>query len=300
MIIRKIWKLFWWLVSLSILLALCMVIYPCVSHGTPTNEPLNHSLRIITYNTHRMGEFKKVPDNHVIQYLLQQEADIICLQEVEVYHNTQYLTLDELREAFKVYPYTYFDFSVYNSKRQFGNVVFSRYPLINKQTVRYSSRANISSRCDIVIDSDTLRLITNHLESNRIEPKDWIWSEDENNLDMSSTAQNIQQKYESAKNLREEQARKVHDEVKASPYPVIVVGDINDIPLSKTYRILSNGLTDSFLATSWWNLGTTYVWHHIGLRIDYVLISKTLHPIECKIDEVHYSDHYPLQVLIRW
>ena len=109
----------------------------------------------------------------MLQYINRMDADIICLQEVLVYKSGQRLTLPMLREVMRQYPYTYYDFKHYNSRRQFGNVVFSRYPLIHKQTVRYESMSNISSQCDVVVNSDTLRLIVNHLESFKLEDSDF-------------------------------------------------------------------------------------------------------------------------------
>ena len=107
----------------------------------------------------------------MLQYINQLDADVVCLQEVLVYKSGNRMTLPALREAMRKYPYTYYDFKHYNSRRQFGNVVFSRYPLINKQTIRYESASNISSQCDMLVHDDTIRLIVNHLESFRLESR---------------------------------------------------------------------------------------------------------------------------------
>lgn len=290
----------WWLCGI---LAVCLLLLalPTVSHGSGASEAdCTRQLRLLTYNTHRMGEFRKVPQNRVIQYLLRQDADVVCLQEVEVYKDKQYLTLSELKSAMQdKYPYSYIDFSVYNERRQFGNVVFSKYPLIDKQTIRYPSRANISSRCDIVVGTDTLRLITNHLESNRFEKTDFIDGKDMGDA-LKETAQRLNSKWKSARGVRHEQARCVRRAIEESPYPVIVVGDFNDIPLSYTYLKIRGSLRDCFLSSSWGRLGFTYIYHHIGGRIDYTLCSRSLHPIRCEVERVNHSDHYPLATTIGW
>ncbi len=295
---RKKWK--WWLLCV---LTVCIVLLllPVVSHGSRGKaSDYQHHLSILTYNTHRMGWFRKAPQNRVIQYLLRQDADVICLQEVEVYKDNQYLTLGELKGVMREkYPYSYIDFSVYNSRRQFGNVVFSKYPLINKQTIRYPSRANISSRCDIVAGTDTLRLITNHLESNRFEKNDFAGSKDHNDA-LKETAQRLGNKWETASKARHEQARCIRREIDDSPYPVIVVGDFNDIPLSYTYLKIRGTMRDCFLSTNWGDFGFTYVYRHIGVRIDYTLCSRSLHPICSEVQHVNHSDHYPLATTIAW
>ncbi|MCQ2334142.1 MAG: endonuclease/exonuclease/phosphatase family protein [Paludibacteraceae bacterium] len=276
-------------VCLVVVVALWCVL-SCISHRTyniDSDTPSLTKISVLTYNTHQMGKYAKPKQNRVIQYIQQTDADIVCLQEVEVHKDHHYLTLNELKRALKQYPYTYFDFSVYNSRRQYGNAVFSKYPLINKQTIRYDSRANISSRCDVVVASDTLRLFVNHLESNRLTDEDL-----EHDID------DLMNKLSSARQIRNQQARKVKDEVNASPYPVLVVGDLNSIPLSYAYQHLRWGLRDCFLQTSLGKLGFTFVKHHLGIRIDYILCSRSITPLSTDIDRVNYSDHYPMRSVI--
>ena len=256
-----------------------------------------HSLTILTYNTHRMGMFKKANQNEVIHYLQQVEADVLCLQEVEVYKDSRYLTLPELKQAMaKHYPYTYFDFKVYNSRRQFGNVVFSRYPLINKQTLRYDSRSNISSRCDIVIKGDTLRLITNHLESYRLKEQDF----DSIKAHPLLPTTPLREKIWSSSRQRWRQARLVHRAAAASPYPVLVVGDMNAIPVSLTYLTLRLGLRDAFLSTSNLRLGNTFKRGQWRVRIDYILHSNQLAATACQVEQVTASDHLPVKATLVW
>ena len=285
-----------WIFYALFILCIVLILLPLISHGTPQNAAQQPNdltaeqrlLHVLTYNTRRMGTFRKPKENSVINYLLQeQDADIICLQEVEVYKDPKYLTLSDLKQALgSKYPYSYFDFSVYNYRRQFGNVVFSRYPLIHKQTIRYPSRSNISSRCDVVIGKDTLRLITNHLESNRF---------DEDNFE------ELKEKYSVAHEARLEQAKCVREAITESPYPLIVVGDFNDLPISSTYwKIRGIDLQDAFLCTSWGRYGATIVKGIFAARIDYILCSRALHPQQCAIDHVPYSDHYPLHATIRF
>lgn len=271
-----------------------------VSHGHRSDEAWPRELHVLTYNTHRMGMFRKAEDNAVIRYILEQNADIVCLQEVEVYQEKQYLTLGELRDTLACYPYCYFGFSVHNYRRQFGNVIFSKYPILDREEVHYSSRSNSSCRCDIVVEGDTIRLINNHLESNRFEQKDWAVSANPTSEEIAQSANNISRKWHAAHQTRVEQAREVRHEIECSPYPVIVVGDFNDFAITETYRTISEGLHDCFLECSLGKMGNTYEWHHIGMRIDYILCTPQLTPVSCWVDPVRHSDHYPLHARIGW
>ena len=284
-------------------MALCLgVLSLFFSHRQPTDRALAHRLTILTYNTDRLGSFRKAPFNRVIANILDTDADIVCLQEVEVYKDPKYMTLPELKEALGRYPYTYFDFKIYNSRRQYGLAVFSKYPLIHKQTIPYTSRGNISDFCDVVVGEDTLRLFNNHLESNRLDYHDLPDSVSSDAI--KSSAKRINEKMERARPRRQEQAQAVRAAIDASPYPVMVVGDFNSLPLSRTYARVRFGakgnLRDCFLESSFGRVGNTFKTHHIGIRIDYVLCSKSLYPLRTEVRRLRGSDHYPLLVELGW
>jgi endonuclease/exonuclease/phosphatase family metal-dependent hydrolase len=269
-----------------------------VSHKSlyPAASPGEHRLTVLSYNTHRTGGFAKVPKNSVIRYLQQSNADVLCLQEIEVYKESRYLTLDELKKAFGKYPYHYFDFKIDNRRRQYGNAVFSKHPLSNLHTLCYDSRSNLSSCCDVAVQGDTLRLIVNHLESNRLESQDIDSVIQQHSLNSGP----LKDKLQKAGRLRHKQAKAVHREVKASPYPVIVAGDFNDTPLSWTYLTIRCGLRDCFLRTSNGRIGSTFAYKKIRVRIDYILCSEELTPVDFHVDYPQGSDHYPIRTTLAW
>ena len=202
-----------------------------------------------------------------------------------------------LREAMRQYPYTYYDFKHYNSRRQFGNVVFSRYPLIHKQTIRYESASNISSQCDVVVGADTLRLVVNHLESFKLEDSDFhIDSLTSGNFKESS----LNRKLTKTSQLRRKQVQQVRSAIRQSPYPAIAVGDFNAVPLSLVYWTMNLGMRDCFAETSVGRYGATYQRKGIGIRIDYIFCSRELVPLACRTEKKHYSDHYPIVATIGW
>ena len=285
--------------SLIVLAALAWTASLLFSHSRPDTEGCTKELKVITYNTHQMEMYAKAHQNRVIRYLQRQDADVVCLQEVDVYKDDKYLTLPEMRKALAKYPYTYFDFKIHNKRHQYGIAVFSKYPLINKNTIRYTSRGNISNYCDVVVGKDTLRLFNNHLESNKLTITDFPDTLESGAI--KESAHRISDKLGSARAIRHEQARAIRQEIDSSPYPVIVAGDFNATPLSYTYlKIRGTDLRDCFLESSIGKWGATLTKRHIGIRIDYVLCSKSLHPAEVRIDKLNYSDHYPVKATIKW
>ena len=287
------------IVTIMLSLLLIWVLYSLVSHRIrQPKEEFDHELKVMTYNTHAMMIGEKLASKmEMLRYINNQDADVVCLQEVLVYKNPARLTLPALREAMSNYPYTYYDFKRYNSHRQFGNVVFSRYPLTNKNTIRYESQSNISSQCDVQVGDQTIRLIVNHLESYGLVKEDLHFD----TLSMAEIKNSsLVQKLQHAGKLRHQQAREVKRSIRQSPHPVVVVGDFNAIPLSYVYWKIKFGLRDCFLESSFGKLGSTIQKGPIGIRIDYILCSRRLTPIKCEVDRVKYSDHFPVFATIGW
>ncbi len=248
------------------------------------------AISVLTWNTARMDYKHKPADNEVLQYLLSQDADVVCLQEVDVYKDAKYLTLPDVRQTLgSKYPYSYLDFSVYNKRHQYGTMVWSKYPLIHKQSIHYETQGNLSNRCDIVVGCDTIRLINNHLESYKLA------SEDLTDMDR------IEAKWKRAIPLRNAQAQVVRREIEASPYPVVIVGDFNSVALSYAYWHISRGLHDAWNETHYfWEWGATYEYNGIGLRIDYILCSDPLKPTTCSVPNISVSDHKPVVATLVW
>ena len=287
------------IVTIMLTLLLVWILYSLVSHRfRQPKETFSHTLKVMTYNTHAMMIGNKLAaKKEMLQYINNQGADVVCLQEVLVYKNPARLTLPALREAMSNYPYTYYDFKRYNSHRQFGNVVFSRYPLTNKNTIRYESQSNISSQCDVLVGDDTIRLIVNHLESYGLVKEDLQFD----TLSMAEIKNSsLVQKLQHAGKLRHQQAREVKRSIRQSPHPVVVVGDFNAIPLSYVYWKVKFGLRDCFLESSFGKLGNTIKKGPFGIRIDYILCSRRLTPIQCEVDRGRYSDHFPVCATIGW
>ncbi|MBO7160689.1 MAG: endonuclease/exonuclease/phosphatase family protein [Paludibacteraceae bacterium] len=149
-----------------------------------------------------------------------------------------------------------------------------------------------------MVGKDTLRLMVNHLQSYGIEKEDLQFD----TLSVEGIKKSsLNQKLQHADRLRHNQAKAVKQAIRKSTYPVIVVGDFNAIPLSYVYWKIKFGLRDCFLDSSIGKLGNTYTSKGVGIRIDYTLCSRDLHPIECKVDQqAQYSDHYPMITTIGW
>jgi len=289
------------LLSLSILLISSSLINSTFPVHFGKFEPAESSnpIQILTYNTKMCGELKKHTlknPNKVIQYILDSNADIVCLQEFTVSENKDYLTQADVDCIFSKYPYRYIQYK--QKIKENGVATFSKYPIISKQTIKYPSNYNLSIYTDININGKIIRLINNHFESNRLTEKDKgmprLLKQNFDAKNIKGVTSHFSRKLGSAYKLRASQADIVAKVISDSPYKVIVCGDFNDVPSSYTYTQVKGKLKDAFAETGT-GLGWTFNDRYYHFRIDYVLYDpNAFTPIEYRTDKVNYSDHYPV------
>jgi Metal-dependent hydrolase len=263
-----------------------------------------NSIRLLTYNTKMCGELKKHTrhsHNKVIQYVLDSDADIVCLQEFTVSNKKEYLTMEDVYRIFKKYPYKHIQFK--QKIQENGVATFSKYPIVNKQDINYPSNYNNSITSDIDVHGKIIRIINNHLESNRLTEKDKrlpIKLKDNFDADnLTGITRHFSHKLGVAYKLRGVQADAVAKAIEQSPYKVIVCGDFNDVPASYAYTKIKGKLKDAFAETGT-GLGWTFNDKFYHFRIDYVFYDPSAYTLlEYKTDKVNYSDHYPVLCQIR-
>ncbi len=291
------------LISLSILLISGNYINDTFPfHFGKTEAPkVDQPVTILTYNTKMSGELKKHTQrkpNDVMQYILDCNADIVCLQEFTVSKKDEYLTHKDIFKIFRKYPYKHIEYKYIESSKQSGVATFSKYPILNKQVVNFPSEYNVTIYSDININGKTVRLFNNHLESNKLTEKDKVMpislKDDFNAENLSGVTTQFSRKLGAAYIKRAIQADAVAKAIQSSPYNVIVCGDFNDVPASYAYSKIKGELRDAFTETST-GFGWTFHEKFYRFRIDFVLYdSIAFSPINYRSDKVDYSDHYPV------
>jgi endonuclease/exonuclease/phosphatase family metal-dependent hydrolase len=85
-----------------------------------------------------------------------------------------------------------------------------------------------------------------------------------------------------------------------SPYEVVLMGDLNELPYSNAYFRLSEALQNAFELAGR-GFGFTFNRILFFLRIDHIFSTPALKPIQFKTHaEVDYSDHYPISATFTW
>ena len=239
---------------------------------------------------------KKDGKNPVLSYLVDSNADIICLQEYNTATTKKYLTEQDIKKALKAYPYQ----SVHQQGK--GDVqlaCFSKFPILSIHPIEYESNYNGSMKYVLNVNNDTLTLINNHLESNKLTKEDRGMYEDmikdPNAKKVKTGLRQLIRKLAEASAIRATQADSVAKTIAESKYPTtIVCGDFNDGSISYTHRILTQKLDDAF-TQSGKGLGISYNQNKFYFRIDNILISPNLKAYNCTVDRsIKASDHYPI------
>ena len=254
------------------------------------------AIKIVSYNTRAFAEKKshtKEKPNEVLAYLQHSNADIICLQEF-IFGGK--LKKKDIDYALRDYRYKHY---LPLAKGLNGLGCYSRYPILSATPILYKGTRNGSVAYRIKVGNDTLLVINNHLESNKILKsdvetyQDMIDAPDGNKL-LAGTRQ-LLGKMAEATVIRSRQADAILKQVKAaSERYVVVCGDFNDTPVSYVHRVFHDELNDAFVETGN-GLGISYNRDRMYVRIDHILTSKSLKTYECTVDNtIDASDHYPV------
>ena len=276
-----------------------------LSNSFTQAKPQN-ALRVMTWNVAQFNvmEDEKHPavKKDMIDLINYYQPDIACFQEMVAEDSTvkDHGHIDEFLQKLKFSNYFY----SYNSKEDFwgyahfGILIFSKYPIIKKQTVSFypNDYNSIFQYVDIVKGADTIRVFNIHLQSLRFSKANLKYIdkptvEDENAAIKES--RNIIGKFKKGFLKRQVQADRIRAEIEKSPYPVIVTGDFNDVPNSYAYHTIGKGMINAFVKKGT-GLGRTFSGISPVLRIDNIFVDKKMDVLQFQLIKKKLSDHFPI------
>jgi vancomycin resistance protein VanJ len=258
----------------------------------------------MSYNLRLFNYFEKPgktgSETRILEYVKTAKADIICFQELFIKGNA----IEKDEEIRKVFGGKYFSHTklLGRGKNQYyGIATYSRFPIIRKGEIRHPGSSSLSIYTDVVIQKDTFRIFNNHLQSFRLRSMERSLIEELASSEENQTIDEIKTLSVSLKQgfiRRALQAQLVKKYINLSPYPVVVLGDFNDTPVSYSYRKIRKGLNDAFVKSGY-GAGFTYRGNYPPNRIDYILFDDALISTKFDILKVKYSDHYPILASFR-
>ncbi len=298
----------WFWVSLIVLLLGTQQILAVFGFHVPKdfeNEKTVNTLRILQWNVSSWDEYnnkKKDELNYrpLMLGLVQiQNADVLCFQEFFEPHDSKKYAKN-ISAIVKIgYPYHYFISSNdFEKEFEIGVAIFSKYPIIDSAKFEYAKNSSAEHLIyiDIKVKNKIFRIFTTHLQSVRFAAEEYqsLSELKHSNREGLRDSRTIVSKLKKGYTYRYSQAEIVHQQIEASPYPVIVCGDFNDVPNSNTYFKVKGKLQDAFLKKGFF-IGRTFRFISPTLRIDYILSDKKFSVQQSKVIHVPYSDHYPVE-----
>ncbi len=264
-----------------------------------SSSPPDDAIKLVSYNVCSYGGnykydqgFEKVRD-----YLVDEQADIVCLQE----DNDSWR-----RYCFKQYEergLLYNDTLVLSHNSQSFNClgIHTKYPIIRRERIDYPTASNGSAAWWLKVGTDTLLVVNNHFESCHLNSEDrrqyrQMLRGEMGRDSVRAESKLLMVKLAEANAKRSKQIDAVCDYVNQylGRYPVIVCGDFNDNPISYSRHKMGKVLHDCFVETGR-GIGLSYNQKAFSFRIDHIFCSSDITPYQCHIDsKMDASDHNPI------
>ncbi|WP_256243522.1 endonuclease/exonuclease/phosphatase family protein [Bacillus sp. V3B] len=239
-------------------------------------------IKVMTFNIHHGKGIDKQSDLYRIAEVIDKcNPDIIGLNEVDQHFSRRSLYEDQtswianqLKMDHAFSPSISIKSKHLIEKRQYGNALLSRYPIITKKIHLFKNRSGINEgrsliEATIQINKQLYIVMVTHLSLNLF--------------------------------LHKKQTDFIVNQSQKYSHPTIIMGDCNMRPGSKGWRKLTDAFQDV------WNIGgngTGYT--HPSLRprrrLDYIFVSRNLKVVEAdvvtKISKA--SDHLPLTATLQY
>lgn len=258
------------------------------------------ALKVLSYNVMGCGagirdttEYK----NPVLKYIIESEADIVCMQEFQFWGGSKRLSFSEADTILKKkYPYA----SITNIKGRNTLACYSKFPILETFPVKmHTEMQNGAVGYRIACEKEII-VINNHLESNRITYADKVvytevlhGAADRDKV--KDVVKRLGIKVSEASKIRAGQADDIAEVINGlEGERIIVCGDFNDISLSYSYRKIKGHFRDAFVDTGI-GCGISFNRDYFWVKIDHILYGNELKPYKCRVDKkIDFSDHYPI------
>lgn len=257
------------------------------------------SFTLMSYNVHNFGldDGSANPDttsNPQIDYILRQNADIVCLQEAaDIFRQSTRLSWSQRKRLSEAYPEISFDGTEL--------VVLSKYPLksVHLDATRANFAGGHASCYHVTLPSSRILTLFNvHLQSLSLVEADRDVFMELTELKRPKATQVKNQLFDKAAEAavtRARQARQLMRYIRLYGGPdAILTGDFNDVPGCYTIRTLEDaGFRDTYPSVGFGPM-ITFNSTRLYFCIDHTMYRGALVPVDLRRGKTRASDHYPL------
>ncbi|MBN2349302.1 MAG: endonuclease/exonuclease/phosphatase family protein [Bacteroidales bacterium] len=271
--------------------------------GSKKHQTEEQGIKFLSYNVRLFNYYKWLNDpaaqSRIFEFIKANNPDIICFQEFFV-HNTDNFEENTLKKLLPGTWYPHINYTSIRNNLKFGIATFSRYPIINQETISFNNSVNSCISTDIEVDGKIIRVFNVHLQSVHLEKDNYNFID---SILMNYSNKHIGEMKKISYRLRDAyimragQVDIIRNYLDQSPYPTILCGDFNDTPVSYTYRKLKGKMVDSFVESGK-GIGNTYLGNFPSFRIDYIFHSENLSSSKFYTSKIKLSDHYPVSCTI--
>lgn len=257
---------------------------------------------VVSYNVKTFSAVEELSvreeADSIAHWIASRKANLVFLQEV---YFSSHMSLDCFRNSVAKYRYSFFentDMDDPDPETGSGLMVMSSFPIIDHGIACSDGDRVCSVWADLKVDRDTVRVFNLHLHSTGVAPDGGgallavkIVDDTLSGRKISKIVERVSQNF----SHRATEVEQITRMIKESKYPVLVCGDMNDVPTSYTYnQIRSDGLQDAFVERG---RGAGYTFRGLRnlFRIDYILSSDSYFEVkEYDSPDLPYSDHNPV------
>jgi endonuclease/exonuclease/phosphatase family metal-dependent hydrolase len=284
--IHILFIVYWWIVGVKkqfflsvfcILLAISFSYFPYKFSGKDVIS--GDSFTVMNFNVRLFNRYNWIDDKNIpskiSDFIDQNEPDILAIQE---FYPSQDLNIN--------LPYKYIEYK--GDKKDFGQVIYSKYKIINKGTLDFDNSSNNAIYIDIIKNSDTIRVYNLHLESLGVKEKNI----EEDGLSESGSKKIIH-RLETAFIKQQKQVEQFLEHKNNCNYKIIICGDFNNTAYSWAYHHVKGNMKDTFFEAGK-GFGKTYSFLKYPLRIDFILADEKFKVNHHQNFDKDLSDHEPI------
>ncbi len=236
-----------------------------------TEPPAPAVFRVMTYNIHHgEGLDRKVDLDRIAKLVKSEKADIVALQEVD--KGTERTKRRDFPAEFAALTgmSCVFSNNFHYQGGEYGNAIVTRFPVKSATNTLYRMLRPGEQRgaLQLVLDVEghELVIMVTHID---VRPDD---------MERLANAEEIRSLFQ-----------------RCGARPVVLCGDFNDIPGSRTHAKIARDFTDSWSIAGSGD-GFTIPAEKPRKRIDYIWVSnpKTIKPLKLWVPKSDGSDHLPV------
>ena len=229
----------------------------------------------MSYNTNYFNNYYRndtTVGERIVAFVKDNDPDIVCFQEFSKRGD----------KKFKYYPFKY----ISNDKGI--QAVYSKYPIIANGSLNFPNTKNNAIYADIVINKDTIRVYNIHLQSLNIRPGSF----------KRETPHRLFKRLGDSFIKQRQQAELIVAHSKDSPYRKIICADLNNTQYSNVFHEIKGDMRDSFKEKGK-GYGSTYIFKFLPIRIDFIMMDKSIEIKAHRNFEEKLSDHYAVMASFR-